>query len=131
MNTMYRCLLATAALAMSVSASAQVQRAFPQDALRGTMDFKTPPWVVVNGKIEHQLTPGARIFGLDNMLVMSASLAGESKVVVNYAVEKSTGQVNRVWLLRKEEAAVKPWPTTPAEAAAWIFDPVASVWVKP
>lgn len=128
---MYRCLLATAALAVSVSASAQVQRAFPQDALRGTMDFGTPPWVVLNGKTQQQLTPGARIFGLDNMLVMSAALTGERKVVVNYSLEKSTGQVNRVWLLRKEEAAVKPWPTTPAEANAWIFDPVASVWVKP
>jgi hypothetical protein len=128
---MYRCLLTVAALAVSISASAQVQRGFPQNALRGTMDFKEPPWLVLNGKTQLHLSPGARIRGQDNMLVMSGALSGVSKVVVNYTLERSTGLIQDVWLLRKEEADVKPWPTTPAEAQAWIFDPVASRWTKP
>ena len=33
---------------------------------------------------------------------------------------------------RKEaEAARKPWPSTPAEAAAWRFDGAAQTWSKP
>jgi hypothetical protein len=131
MNTMYRCLLTVAALAVSISASAQVQRGFPQDALRGTLDFQEPPWVVLNGKQQVQLSPGARIRGADNMLVMSGSLIGQKKLIVNYTVERHSGLIKDVWLLRKEEAAVKPWPTTPAEAQAWTYDPVASLWTKP
>jgi hypothetical protein len=36
-----------------------------------------------------------------------------------------------VWILTADEAARKPWPTTPAEAQAWSFDPVAQAWTKP
>jgi hypothetical protein len=130
MNTMYRCLLAAAALAVSISASAQVQRGFPQNALRGTIDFGLAPEILLNGK-PARMSPGTRIRGQDNMLVMSGNLTGTKKAVVNYTIENGTGLVKDVWLLRKEEAARKPWPATPQEAAAWSFDPVAQVWTKP
>jgi hypothetical protein len=129
-NTMYRCLLTAAALAMSISASAQVQRGFPQKALRGTIDFGVAPEILLNGK-PARMSPGTRIRGLDNMLVMPGNLTGAKKVAVNYTFENTTGLVQDIWLLRKEEAARKPWPATPQEAAAWSFDPAAQTWTKP
>lgn len=129
---MYRCLaLATAAAFAlpALHASAQVQRSFPQNALRGTITFGAPPLIELNGKAA-QLAPGARIRGLNNMLVMSGAVVS-LKATVNYTFENTTGLVKDVWLLRPEEIARKPWPETLAEAQAWQFDPAAQVWVKP
>jgi len=126
---MYRCLLAaTAALAFSLPATAQVQRFFPHDALRGTIAFGTPPELVLNGKPE-RFAPGARIRGLNNMLEMSVGLVGLT-ATVNYTIDVS-GLVMDVWILRKEEIAVSPWPTTADQARAWSFDPAAQTWTKP
>jgi hypothetical protein len=129
-NTMYRCLaIATAAVALSVPAAAQVQRNFPQNALRGVVTFGAPPQILLNGK-PAQLAPGARIRGLDNMLVMSGAVVN-LKATVNYTFENATGLIKDVWLLRPEEIARKPWPETLAEAQTWQFDPAAQAWVKP
>ena len=127
---MYRCLaVATAAIAFALPAAAQVQRNFPQNALRGVITFGAPPHVLLNGK-PAQLAPGARIRGLNNMLVMSGE-AVNVKATVNYTFENTTGLIKDVWLLRPEEIARKPWPETLAEAQAWQFDPAAQAWVKP
>ena len=115
-------LLATLA---PTSASAQVQRNFPQTALRGVMAFAMPPDATLNGKAT-RLAPGARIHGLDNMIVMSGALIGQ-KFAVNYTLEAG-GQVYEVWLLSAAEAAVQPWPQTPQQAAAWSFDFSAQRW---
>ena len=90
--------------------------------------FGTPPQILVNGKAA-QLAPGSRIRGLDNMLVMSASLVNV-KAIVNYTVDTS-GLVKDVWVLRPEEVARKPWPETFQQAQSWQFDPAAQAWVKP
>ena len=130
--TMYRCALAAvAALAfVSTAASAQtVQRGFPQNALRGVITFNTPPAVLLNGK-SAQLAPGARIRGQNNMLEMSGALIGK-KAIVNYTLEDSTGLVKDIWVLREDEIAKKPWPTTLEQARTWSFDPVAQVWTRP
>jgi hypothetical protein len=126
---MYRC-LAVAALAVSIAApvAAQVQRNFPQNALRGVITFGAPPQILLNGKSQ-QLAPGARIRGQNNMLQMSASLV-DVKAVVNYTLDQA-GVVKDVWILRTEEVAVKPWPETLEQAQAWQFDPVAQTWTKP
>jgi hypothetical protein len=127
--TMYRCLIAAAAaLSFALPAAAQVQRNFPQNALRGTITFGAPPLVQLNGK-STQLSPGSRIRGENNLLVMSGALVG-AKGVVNYTIDQS-GLVKDVWLLRKEEVAVKPWPETLEQAQAWEFDPAAQTWTKP
>ena len=63
------------------------------------------------------------------MAVVPSGLTG-GRFLVNYTVDTS-GLVKEVWILRPEEAAVRPWPTTPAEAQAWFFDPVGQVWIKP
>ncbi|MGY4827838.1 hypothetical protein ACVNIS_04575 [Sphaerotilaceae bacterium SBD11-9] len=126
---MYRCLIAAfATVAFALPAAAQVQRNFPQNALRGTITFGTPPQVALNGK-PTQLAPGARIRGLNNLLEMSGALVG-AKGAVNYTVDQA-GLVKDVWILRKEEIAMKPWPETLEQAQTWSFDPVAQVWTKP
>ncbi len=104
-----------------------VQRTFPQAALRGEITFGTPPEVRVNDQ-PARLSPGARIRGRDNMLVMSATLVGQ-RAVVNYRLEPTTGLVHEVWLLRDDEADPrKPWPTTLEQQRTWLFDPVAQTW---
>nr|HET7860372.1 hypothetical protein [Caldimonas sp.] len=119
-------LLATACIA--VAAQAQTQRAFPQNALRGSLVIGTAPEARLNGD-PARLAPGARIRDANNMLVVPTAVTG-GPYLVNYTVDTS-GLVKDVWILRPDEAAVQPWPKTREEAAAWRFDPVGQVWSKP
>ena len=73
--------------------------------------------------------PAARIRGLNNLLVMSGALMGQ-RAVVNYALDP-LGLVQDVWILTDAERAKQPWPTTPKDAQAWSFDPVAQAWTRP
>ena len=108
----------------------QVTRRFPISALRGKVVFTNPPDIELNGDAA-RLSPGVRIHGFDNMLVVTGAVAGSgSKYVVDYQLE-STGLVSEIWLLTKTEAAVGPWPSTPAQAASWTFDYMAQTWTKP
>jgi len=126
---MYRCVIAaSAALFVAAPVAAQVQRNFPQNALRGSLVIDSPPQIVLNGQ-PARLAPGARIRGTRNMLEMSGALVG-LKLLVHYTVDPD-GLVKDVWILTPEEAAKKPWPTAAIEAQTWTFDPVAQVWSKP
>jgi hypothetical protein len=109
-------------------ASAQAQRSFPQNALRGSLVVGQPPAISLNGK-SARLAPGARIHGQSNMLEMSGSLIG-SRLLVHYTMDASD-LVRDVWILTPEEAAKRPWPTTPREAQQWLFDPVGQSWSRP
>ncbi len=80
-------------------------RNFPVSAVRGTIAFNVPPEIMLDGKAE-RLSPGARIRDEQNMLVMSAALAGKA-FTVNYRRENIGGMVSEVWLLTAEETAVK------------------------
>jgi hypothetical protein len=120
MNTMKRCslsslnaarrslLIATGLLTLGVNATtAQAQgvvRNFPDNALRGTMVVGQPPWITMDGE-KAQLSPGARIRGTGNTLVISASLV-DQQLVVNYVVAPG-GLVHEVWILTEAEAALK------------------------
>jgi hypothetical protein len=115
-------------LGLSATAWAQVSRNFPPNALRGELSFAQPPELTVNGQ-PARLAPGARIRDANNMGVVSGAIAGQ-RVVANYTIDIS-GNVFNVWVLRPDEIANKPWPRTPAEAAAWQFDPVAQTWTRP
>lgn len=126
---MYRCVLAALTAAVLVSpAAAQVQRAFPQNAMRGALVMGAPPEVTLNGQ-PARLAAGARIRNQNNLLEMSGALTGQ-RLLVNYTLENGN-LVKDVWILRAEEAAVRPWPTTLEELQTWSFDPAAQVWTKP
>ncbi len=122
--------LAAAALAPA-AASAQdnqaLQRNFPQTALRGSIVFGAPPAITLNG-VATQLAPAYRVHGYDNLIVMSAQLAG-LKATVDYTTDLQ-GAVHEVWILTPAEIA-KAWPTTPAQTAAWSFDPNTQTWTQP
>jgi hypothetical protein len=118
----------SAAACIAAPAIAQVQRAFPQNALRGAIVMGVAPEIKLNGA-PARLAPGSRIRDADNMAVVPSGLTG-GRYLVNYTVD-SSGLVKEVWILRPDEAAVRPWPTTPAEAQAWTFDPAGQVWIKP
>ena len=115
------------AAALAAPAYAQ-QRAFPPHALRAEMGFGMPPEVRIDGR-PARLAPGARIRGPANLLEISASLV-DTRAVVHYTTDIG-GEVDNVWILRPEERANRPWPRTPRESAAWLFDPVAQTWSKP
>ena len=123
-----RLIVAICATALLAPVGAQVQRQFPPAALRGEMVFGQPPELVLNAET-WRLAPGARIRGENNMIVLSGSLVGK-RVMVHYTSEVP-GQIKDVWILRPEELAVQPWPTTAKEASSWVFDVIAQKWSRP
>ena len=110
------------------AAQGTLQRNFPPTALRGSIAFGTPPAITLNGNAA-VLAPAARIHGFNNLLVMSGALVN-TNATVDYTTDLQ-GNVYEIWLLTATESAKQPWPTTPAQAAAWTFDPVAQAWTKP
>jgi hypothetical protein len=129
MNAMIRRLIVVLwASVLIVPAGAQVQRQFPESALRGEMVFGQPPEILLNGEA-WRLAPGTRIRGQNNMLVMSGSLVG-SRLMVHYTSE-APGQIKDVWILRPEEVAIEPWPRSAKEASTWVFDVIAQKWSRP
>lgn len=114
-----------------VAAHAQAARPvpIPADTLRGKITFGLPPEIVLNGKVATRLSPASRIRGQSNTLVMSGTLGGQTHVV-NYNVDGQSGLIQDVWLLTAQEAS-RTWPTTPEEAAKWVFDPISQSWSKP
>ena len=103
-------LFALALCAIAVLASAQtIVRAFPPKAERGVMQITQPPEMLLNDKPD-RLSPGARIHGANNMLLLSGMLIGQ-KTVVNF-VREPMGEVHEVWILTEAEAAQK-LPTGP------------------
>jgi hypothetical protein len=129
MNTMYRCLLiAAAAVVLAAPAAAQMQRNFPATALRGALVVGSTSEVKLNGR-SAQFAPGVRVRDQNNMIQLTGALVGQ-KLRVNYTIDTS-GLVKDVWILRPEEEAMWPWPSTPEQAQAWSFDQNAQTWTKP
>ena len=118
---------AALALLPCLAAAQSMQRPFPATALRGVVAVGQPPEISVNGR-PARLAPGARIRAQNNMLALSASLAGE-RFAAHYTIDID-GNVKDVWILTPDELAKRPWPTTPEEAARWTFDPVAQIWSR-
>ena len=127
---MNRCVLMAAlalALAMAGAVSAQTSRPFPAHALRGALVVVQPPEVQLNGQAA-RLAPGSRIRGADNMVQMSGTLVG-ARLLVHYTLDP-IGLVQDVWILTPDEAARRPWPSKPAEAQTWLFNPAAQAWTR-
>lgn len=91
----------TSASTSNPAAAQTLLRQFPPAAKRGMLLVTAPPAVLLNGTAA-RLSPGARIKGVNNALVMSASLVGSS-VLVNY-VRDGQGLIHEVWLLSEQEA---------------------------
>ena len=68
------------------------------------MQVIAPPVIQMSGKPD-RLSPGSRIRGMNNMLLMSGSVIGQN-LVVNF-VRNTTGEVHDVWVLTDAEAALK------------------------
>ena len=124
---MNRCVLALL-LAVVAAFPAHAQRTFERSALRGELVIVAPPEARLNG-VSVRLAPGARVRNPQNMLQLSGSLL-EQKLLVHYTLD-GQGLVQDVWILSQAEAAKQPWPRTPTEAQAWIFDPTLQRWSKP
>jgi hypothetical protein len=128
---MYRCVsfaAAAAAIVLAAPAFAQVQRNFPQNALRGTIAIGEAPAIMLNGE-PARLAPGARIRNQANLLETPSALLGQ-KFAAHYTVDLG-GLVNQAWVLRGDELAKRPWPSTAEEAGRWLFDPAAQAWSRP
>ena len=97
-------LISAASLAPQPVAAQDFVRQFPTAARRATLEVTTPPNVLINGQAE-RLSPGARIKGLNNQLVMSGTLVGQ-RVVVNY-LRDPQGLVHEVWILNEAEVRQK------------------------
>ncbi|WP_232834454.1 hypothetical protein [Rhodoferax ferrireducens] len=89
------------ASSLSPASAQSMLRQFPPAAKRGTLLVTAPPEILINGA-SARLSPGARIKGVNNGLVMSGALVGQS-VLVNY-VRDGQGQISEVWILSPEEA---------------------------
>ncbi len=119
-------LWATATLTSAMSATAQgSSRPFPATALRGELVVTQAPDILLNQQ-PSRLAPGSRIRGADNLLLLSGALTGQ-RLLVHYTRD-ALGQVLDVWVLTPAEAARRPWPTTPEQAQAWVFNPDAQTW---
>ena len=97
-------LLALGALLMPPLASAQAGLRvppIPAAAQAGTLQVLQAPEVLLNGQ-PARLSPGARIHGRDNLLLLSATLTGQ-QLLVRYTRD-NTGLLHHVWVLTEAEA---------------------------
>ena len=98
-------------------------RPFPADAKRGVMEVQAGASILINGTAT-QLSPGARIRGVNNMLVLSGQMIGQ-KVVVNYTRD-TQGSVHQVWVLSSAEARQERPGTEPTSNVLFESTPPKS-----
>ncbi|MEO8656083.1 MAG: hypothetical protein ABI409_18305, partial [Ramlibacter sp.] len=89
------CFIALALLAGTVQAQGFVREA-PRDVKPGRMLITAPPEITLNGKPD-RLSPGVRIRDLNNMMVLSGTLAGRDLPIVYR--RDSAGLVHEAWIL--------------------------------
>lgn len=94
-------LLAGLALVPIAPAAAQgFVREAPKDVVRGRLTVTAPPQVMLDDKPD-RLSPGARIRGLDNLLILSASVVGQDLPVVYR--RDAAGLIHEAWVLTPAE----------------------------
>jgi hypothetical protein len=84
----------------TVSPAQTAVRLFPANALRGVLEVTEPPMVLINGE-PARLSPGARIKGVNNLIVLSGTLVGQ-RLLVNF-VRDGQGMLHDVWILNEQE----------------------------
>ena len=95
-------LLVLAGLAVSVYAQVAADRQFPPNTKRGILDMSNYPNITMNG-YPRRLAPSSRIYAVNNLIVMPATLSG-SNIVVHYT-ENSFRDIDKVWILTQSEIA--------------------------
>ena len=75
-------------------------REAPKDVVRGRLTVTAPPQVMLDDKPD-RLSPGARIRGLDNLLILSASVVGQDLPVVYR--RDAAGLIHEAWVLTPAE----------------------------
>jgi hypothetical protein len=93
-----------------VNIGAEAGRQFPPNAQRGKLQVVQGADVLIDGKPE-RLSPGARIRGPQNTLVMTGAIIGQEHVV-NF-VRDAYGNLHQVWMLTALEAKQKMKRATP------------------
>jgi hypothetical protein len=115
------------ALAASPAYTQTIKREAPKDVKPATIAVSaTPPVIAVNGQPD-RFSPGARIRDLNTMLVLPASLAGQTVYTV-YRRDPS-GLVHEVWLLTRDEY-VKLGGVNTGDADGWkrFYDLLALIF---
>lgn len=128
MNRWMKPLIASLALAATASAYPQtVTRDTPRDVRPGRLAITLPPQAQLDGHPD-RLSPGARIRDTRNLLVLSASLAGQEHPVVYR--RDAAGLVHEVWLLTEAEYArlAGKGPTGNPEAVRQFQELLATVF---
>ncbi len=77
-----------------------MERSAPKDVVLGQMVVTAPPILTMDGKPE-RLSPGARIRDINNMMVLSGSIVGQTLPVVYK--RDPLGLVHEVWVLTPDE----------------------------
>jgi hypothetical protein len=100
MNRWIRIPVAALALLAGLAQAQVPLRDTPKDVKHGHITITTPPQIDLDGKPD-RLSPGARIRNIDNRIIMSSTLVGQTVPVV-YRRE-TTGMVHEVWILTPQE----------------------------
>jgi hypothetical protein len=98
MKTLYLCLF----LLLHVAAQAHAARPLPTDAQTGYLKALDYPLVQI-GQDALRLAPGARIFDLDNRVMMHNQLPAEANVLYQHDI---SGLILNLWFLNDEEIQV-------------------------
>lgn len=113
-----------AALALSIAhVFAQgIVREAPADVRPARMAVETPPDITLDGQ-PARLSPGARIRNVQNLVVLSGSLAGQNVPVVYR--RDAGGMVQEAWILTEDEyaslAGARSNPSALANLLAAVF----------
>ena len=101
-----------------------VGRQFPANVLRGTLEVLQGSEILLDYK-PSRLSPGGRIRGINNTLVLPASLIG-MQYTVNFTRDLY-GNVHQVWLLTNLEAAQKIKTATPERNFSFGYEDTGKV----
>ncbi|MEB0139385.1 MULTISPECIES: hypothetical protein [unclassified Undibacterium] len=102
------CRLALCSAALFVLAAVPVQaqvaheRQFKQNAKLGVLDMSAYPAVTMDG-VARRLSPASRIFSVQNLIQLPATISGNA-LVVAYTVNPY-GDLDQIWILTQAEIA--------------------------
>jgi hypothetical protein len=98
--TLLACVVLAGPFVHSAASAQGIQRSAPKDVVLGKLVVTQAPDITIDGKPD-RLSPGSRIRDLNNMLVLSGSLAGQTLPVVYR--RDAAGLVHEAWILTNEE----------------------------